>query len=81
MMKKIVSLILAVFLVVTSSIAFAADYSSMSEEQLRAEYNAIRNELVSRGLNAENKKYKRGRHEQESTPHTGVQQNNRNAHQ
>lgn len=55
-MKKIVSLILAVLLVATSSIAFAADYSSMSEEQLKTEYNAIRNELISRGLKAENKR-------------------------
>ena len=54
-MKRLVSIILVVLLISTTSIAFAADYSSMTDEQLKAEYDAIRNELVLRGFKAENK--------------------------
>lgn len=55
-MKKLVSLFLVVILIMTTVVAFADDYSSMTDEQLKAEYNAIRNELLVRGFKAENKK-------------------------
>lgn len=54
-MKKIVFIILILMLFVTSTIAYATDYSSMTESELKEQYDAIRNELVVRGLKAEKK--------------------------
>lgn len=54
-MKKLVSLFLAVILIMTTVVAFADDYSSMTDEQLKEQLSAIRNELAIRGLKAENK--------------------------
>ena len=54
-MKKSLSLILVLLLIITSSVAFAADYSTMTEEQLKTQYDLIRNELLKRGLKAEKK--------------------------
>lgn len=54
-MKKIFSILLAIVLTLCSCVAIAADYSSMTVEDLSHEYNAIRNELLKRGLVAEGK--------------------------
>lgn len=54
-MKKIVSVLLAISLLVISSIAYAADLSSMTEVELKEQLDAIRNELAVRGLIAEKK--------------------------
>lgn len=55
-MKKIVTIILTFMLITNISMAFAADYSSMTDEQLKEAYSVIRNELLVRGFKAENKK-------------------------
>ena len=55
-MKKAVSLLLVVIIMtLATTVAFAVDYTSMTDEQLKAEYDAIRNELVARGFKAEKK--------------------------
>ena len=54
-MKKVVSAFFVIILTLSITVAFAVDYSSMTEEQLNAEYNAIRNELVTKGFLAEKK--------------------------
>ena len=51
-MKKLVSLFLVVILIMTTVVAFADDYSSMTDEQLKEQLSAIRNELAIRGLKA-----------------------------
>lgn len=55
-MKKTVSIILIVIFLFVSAVANAAtDFASMTDEQLKEQFSAIRNELVARGLKAENK--------------------------
>lgn len=54
-MKQLLSLLTVVLLIATTSVAFAADYSSMTDEQLKEQFNGIRNELTIRGLVAEKK--------------------------
>ena len=54
-MKKIVSLAMVIVLITTTAIAFAIDYSAMTEAQIKEEFDAIRNELTKRGLVAEKK--------------------------
>lgn len=54
-MKKALSVFLVIALVLAITISHAADYSSMTEEELKAEFNAIRNELTAKGLVAEKK--------------------------
>ena len=56
-MKRFLVAFLALVLtfICISSFALAADYSSMTEDELKREYDAIRNELTIKGLIAENK--------------------------
>lgn len=54
-MKRILALLVVGILVLSVSIACASDYSSLSDEELTSQYNAIRNEIVARGLKAEKK--------------------------
>ena len=54
-MKRIISIILILMLLVMSTVAYATNYSSMTEEQLKEQFDAIRNELCVKGLKAENK--------------------------
>ena len=57
-MKKTLSSLLIILMLVSTvpSFAFAEDYGSKSDEELQAMYTAIRQELASRGFQAENKK-------------------------
>ena len=57
-MKKILSSLLIILMLVSTvpSFAFAEDYGSKSDEELQTMYTAIRQELASRGFQAENKK-------------------------
>ena len=52
-MKRLVALVLASIMLFSVAVAYADDYSSLSDEQLIEQLNAIRNELVSRGFKAE----------------------------
>ncbi len=54
-MKKVVLVTLSLALLIVSVMAFADDYSSMTDEQLKQQFEAIRNELFARGLKAEEK--------------------------
>lgn len=55
-MKRIVILLVALVLMVGScTMAYAADLSSMSDEELKEQFDAIRNELTVRGLVAAKK--------------------------
>lgn len=54
-MKKFLSVLLACILIFSISTVYAADYSSMSDDELYEQYTAIRNELTIRGLKAEKK--------------------------
>ena len=54
-MKRYLSFLLVCVLLSSASVAFAADYSSMTESELKKEFDAIRNELTVKGLIAENK--------------------------
>ena len=54
-MKRIISLILTTILLFSISSAFAQDFSSMTDAELKEQYDYIRNELTTRGLKAENK--------------------------
>ena len=55
-MKKVCTLILILALLLTSAVSYAtSDFSSMSDEELKEQYDAIRNELAVRGLKAEEK--------------------------
>ena len=53
-MKKLVALLVAAFILASSS-AYAADYQSMTDEELAAEASAIRNEQVKRKAAEEEK--------------------------
>lgn len=55
-MKKLISGVLVVFLIMISCYASASDFSSTPEEKLLEELNLIRNELAARGLDAANKR-------------------------
>ncbi len=57
-MKKIFSVIIAIviFINIFPCVASAQGYDGLSDEELIAEYNAIRLELASRGYTAENKR-------------------------
>lgn len=57
-MKRIFAVYFLFILVFTcvKTVAFAADYSTMTDEQLKIEFAAIRNELEIRKLNIDNKK-------------------------
>ena len=57
-MRKILSSVLIFLMLVcmVPSFAYAEDYGSKSDEELQAMYTAIRQELASRGFQAENKK-------------------------
>lgn len=55
-MKRFLALTIMMVLVLSATVASAADYSSMTVDQLKKELNLIQNELVVRGLKAENKK-------------------------
>lgn len=52
-MKRALSLLLVVGILFSIPIAYASDYSSMTDAQLKEQFNAIRNELTTRGLVAE----------------------------
>ena len=54
-MKHVVSVLMIVALLCSASVVYAADYSSMTVDQLKEQLDAIRNELTSKGLIAENK--------------------------
>ena len=54
-MKKLISIILVISFVATFTVAFAADYSSMTDEQLKEQLDATRNELAKRGFVAKKK--------------------------
>lgn len=54
-MKRFFSLLLIGILSLSIAVASASDFSSSTDEELRSQYNAIRNELFSRGLRAEKK--------------------------
>jgi len=54
-MKRLISFLLVLVLLSSVSFAFADDYSSMTESELKKEFDAIRNELTVRGFKAENK--------------------------
>ena len=54
-MKRFLALLFVCILAFSVSLATASDYSSLSDEELRSQYEAIRNELFSRGLRAEKK--------------------------
>ena len=54
-MKRFVALLLAIMLLFSVSIANASNYSSMLDDQLKEQYDMIRNMLLSRGLKAEKK--------------------------
>lgn len=54
-MKRFVSVILILTLLILSTVAYSDDYTSMTEEQLKKEFDLIRNELIVKGLKAENK--------------------------
>lgn len=54
-MKRIISLILTTILLFSISSAFAQDFSSMTDAELKEQYDYIRNELTTRGLKAEKK--------------------------
>ena len=51
MMKKIIALCLSCLLLLSA--ALAADYATMTDEELKAEHDAIRSELFARGYSAE----------------------------
>lgn len=51
----VVSLILIHIFTCINTVAFAANYSSMTDEEIKEEIDAMRNELVVRGLKAEKK--------------------------
>ena len=53
-MKKLVALLVAVFVLASSPVC-AADYAGMTDEELAAEANAIRNEQLRRELDSEDK--------------------------
>ena len=53
-MKKIISLLLALVVLLTPIISLAADYTAMTNEELLSELNNIRVELLKRELNPEN---------------------------
>lgn len=54
-MKQLLALIVCGVLMLSVSVAFASDLSSMSDTQLKEQLDAIRNELTVRGLVTENK--------------------------
>ena len=54
-MKRFLSLLIVCLLLCSVPSAIAADYSSMTDAQLKEQYDAIRIELTVRGLKAENK--------------------------
>ena len=49
-MKRIISSVLLIILLFSISSAFAQDYSSMTDEELKYQYNSMRNELANRVL-------------------------------
>lgn len=54
-MKRFLSLLLVFVLLSSVSVAFADDYSSMNDEELKEAYNSIRKELAVRDLIAKKK--------------------------
>lgn len=54
-MKRFISLFLVCILMLSITVAYAADYSSMTDAELKSQFEAIRNELVVRGLKVEGK--------------------------
>ena len=54
-MRRFIALLLVSILLCSMSMAYAADYSSMTDEQLKDQFELIRNELVIRGFKAEKK--------------------------
>ena len=55
MMKRLLTFLLTLVFLFSLSVVYAADYSSLTDAQLKEQYDAIRNELYLRGLIVENK--------------------------
>ncbi len=53
-MKKILAVLLVSLFLLGNLCAYADNYSSMTDEELKQAYNSIRNEIILRGLIAEN---------------------------
>lgn len=54
-MKRFVSAVLVIVILFSASIAYATDFSSISDEELNTLFHSIRNELDARRLKAEKK--------------------------